>query len=481
MDKRGLIRFLAFGFFLLMFFLFAFLYSGGFIEITGYTTHEGFSVNSTELSKIEISEEGDIVGVEGSFHKFDIIGCAFDYSGSAGGVDLDAGFYSDIHTADDPNIVYADAFMINPPPEEFLCDDASGACLAYYNVTSYEPGEWRCFIRYGENLITSEPIMMINSPPVFLEEIPDITLSLDGSYLGNETLDLRDYFEDFEGDEVTYGAVGHLHIGVDVEDGIVVFDNPENYEGVEVIKFRAHDGINGTFSNELRVIVGSGSAEDFGTCNSIWDCDWGQCINGIQECIYFDRNNCGNDADKPEDLARECESAMNIAQNQLPGGGLQLTGTLEIEKPLVAGNQRSLIIIGVIVLVVLFVGFGVFLLIRNARKAKVAGGIKEEAKSAVQTEQVQQQTAADSGISQLTEYVEGVSSQNQNFNKMKSDLVGAGWNASDVDYAINFVKLKSFVKSKLAAGFSKDIIANSLKSKGWKDDMINKIFANLGK
>lgn len=478
MHKRGLIKFFVFAFFLLMFFLFAFLKSAGIIEITGYTAHNPFSVNSTEISKIEVLEDGNVVGVEGSFHKFDFLGCAFDYSGATGGVVLDVGFYSDIHTADNPNVVYANAFGASPPPEEFLCDSASSTCLAYYNVTSYEPGNWKCFVKYGSNLLTSDPLRMINSPPVLTEEIPDVTLNLDGSYIGNETLDLNDYFEDFEGDEVTYGAVGQLQVIISVDDGVAVVNNPDNYEGVEIVKFRAHDGVNGTFSNDVRIIVGSGVADDFEVCTPIWDCRWGECINSAQSCDYFDRSNCGDENERPENLIRECESFLSVSQNQLPGGEIQLTGTLEIEEPLIAGKQRSLIYIGVAVLVVLLVGFGVFLLVRNARKAK-AGGIKGEFKpAAVQEQKPAEQTSVNQ---QLADYVENALGQNQDLNKIKTELINVGWNNADVEQAINFIRLKKFVKSKLDAGFSKEIITNSLKSKGWKDDLINKIFSALGK
>ena len=487
MNKRGFVKFLVFAFFLLMFFLFAFLKSAGLIEITGYTAHTSFLVDSTEISKIEISEVGGVVGIGGNFHKYDLLGCAFSYSGSKDGVSLEAGFYSSLHNSSDPNVGYPDAFNANR--EEFLCDDASSACLAYYNVTSYEPGEWRCFVKYGANIITSDPLTMINAAPVLLEDIPDITLALDGSYLSNETINLDDYFIDFEDDEVTYGAVGQLHVIISVDDGVAVFNNPENYEGVEIVRFRGHDGINGTFSNDVRVIIGSGVADDFDVCTPIWDCRWGECINGVQTCDYFDSSNCQDESNRPENLVRECESVMNIAQNQMPGGDIQLSGTLEIEKPLIAGKQRSLILIGVVVLVVLLVGFGVFLLIRNAKKSKV-GGIKEEAKpTAVQGKtaantvsgQAQTGSAAVQVNSQLAEYIESALGQNQDITKIKTELVSAGWNAADVDYAINFVKLRKFVKGKLGAGFSREVITNSLKSKGWKEDIINNIFSNLGK
>src|SRR3989338_6932802 len=113
-------------------------------------------------------------------------------------------------------------------------------------------------------------------------------------------------FSDIEDDKLIYGAVGQINIQIFVdENGIVAFSNPSKWEGYEYILFRAYDGELGTFSNNITIKVGSGTNQSGQAgCVTVWDCNWETCVNGKQNCVYFDRNNCGSDIDKPANLVR---------------------------------------------------------------------------------------------------------------------------------------------------------------------------------
>ena len=69
--------------------------------------------------------------------------------------------------------------------------------------------------------------------------------------------------------------------------------------------------------------------------------------------------------------------------------------------------------------------------------------------------------------------------QNQPQQKIKDDLINAGWDKNTVSELMNYVTLKIFVKTKLSSGFTKEKIRESLLSKGWKKEIVDKIFSEL--
>ena len=79
----------------------------------------------------------------------------------------------------------------------------------------------------------------------------------------------------------------------------------------------------------------------------------------------------------------------------------------------------------------------------------------------------------------MQNYIENAIKQGQGVQQIKTDLEKAGWNKKDIDDTINYCTLKKFVNDKKQQGFTKEKITESLKSKGWKDEMINKIFQEL--
>lgn len=477
MDKRGLIGLFALTFIFMLFLLFMFLKSTGFVEVTGYTVADGqFSVSEIIFTKLEY-DDGDLVPADGDFGIYDNVGCVVDYSGS-NSTNLSIGFYSAQNSLGNPNEVYANIF--NNTFEDITCsEDANGkACLAKYNITSYSPGEWKCFTTWNsDQVMISDSLEMENKVPVLVKNIGNINLNIDGSYSNDKPIDLDDYFKDLEGVDLQYGAIGQKYLVIEVEDnGDVLFTNPGNYEGFEYIKFRAHDGIDGTFSNNVSVKVGEGVVDVLQVCNSIWDCNWAPCIGVQQRCVYYDKNNCGHDENKPNDLIQPCANDVGIPSGQ-GTKPIELTGTLEITKPLLNDTKKTLLLMGLVVLILAVLGFGSYLLFRKKEKVELREPIRE----AVVRQGGVQQTGQVVNLSDLYRYIETALQQGQQPQNIKQDLAKAGWQQRDIDAGFNYMGLKRFVAEKLKSGFGKEKIVESLKAKGWKDDLINSVFRELQK
>jgi len=466
MPKRGFLGLGVIGFFLMLFLLFYFLNSTGFLEVTGFASHEGptnLTINEVLITKIGLVN-GNINVVNGSLHIYDNVACAVDYELTSGGTtNLTLNIYSPRNSVENPNKIFFNIF--NDNLEETECKD--NVCLAYYNVTEYIFGNWRCAASWDNRLEVSNELEMENSAPILVKNIQDINLNLDGSYAG---IDLDDYFKDLENDDLEYGAVGQSYLAVEIKsNGDVKFYNTENYEGTEKIKFRAHDGLKGTFSNEIIVKVGSGISSTPVVCNSVWDCNWGECVNGKQKCAYFDRNNCGINTGKPNDLTKDCEISQAGSGSVKP---LVLTGTLEIEKPALSGMKRTLVLVGIVVIVLAMAGFGVYLLYRKP-------AAKESVELVQQPRQNIQQQEEAVNLPELQNYIEAALREGQGRQKIEMDLLKVGWQKSDIENNYNLIMLKKFVKEKLGSGFSKEKIMESLKSKGWKDDILNAVFKSV--
>lgn len=484
MDKRGLIGLFAFGFIVLMFLLFMFLKSTGFVVVTGYTVADGdFSLSNVVLKKVEF-ENGNKKLVDDDFHIYDSLACTASYSGS-NATNLSIGFYSSQNSTSNPNQFYSDIF-VNSFGDVACLQDANGkACIAYYNISNYVSGDWKCFATWNSTSVVSDqvrisdPLEMINRAPILLKNIPNINLSLSGDYKDDsEEIDLGDYFQDLERSSLKYGAVGqkYLVIAVD-ENGDVSFTNPSGYEGMEYVRFRAHDGVDGTFSNNFSIRVGEGFIDVLDVCNSVWDCNLGPCINGQQRCIYYDKNNCGHDEGKPNDLVQSCQASVGADSGDGSKQPLQLTGTLEIKKSIFSGDKKTLLFVGLVVLVLFVIGFGCYLLFRKKESTELMSPVRE----AVVKQGGVQQTGQVVNLSDLYKYIEKALQRGQQLQKIKQDLINVGWQQRDVDAGFNYINLKRFVADKLNAGFSKDKVIESLKSKGWKRDIIEAIFRDLGK
>lgn len=502
MNKRGSAIFVV-GFFVLLFALFLVLKSFGFGSVTGHVVgatcvndsncsagevctnsscvlvpvSNNFSLENIYFFRLNVinesyfeivTEPSDDNRAENEFGINDTVGCVLEYDSISGSPNVSVGFYSEENDMDDPNKIYLDIF--NDDLDNSLCEDST--CLVYYVIEDYELGNWNCFASWDGDSEVSDEMIMDNRPPIFLGNLSMVRINVDGSYV-NGSLDLDDYFVDLEGDEMEYGAVGQLYIDIAVgSNGVVNFLNPNSWEGSEHVLFRAHDGNSGIFSNNVTILVGSGVASMPEVCNPAWDCSWGDCVGGQQRCVYSDRNSCGSSTGKPSDLTRTCVVSTSSASS---GAGLSQSDLSSFSEDVssVSGIGRTLLVIGLVILILVVLGIGGYLLLQYKGKDK-APLIKQEPKkdvSEVKTEHSKE----------LNDYIEKALGQKQPEQKIKDDLVKAGWHKEDVNSSFGYIKIKLYVKEKLNSGFDKAKLIESLKAKGWKDNVIDNLFKELGK
>ncbi len=487
MDKRGN-ALIVLGFFFALFLIFFFLEYEKPLSFTGYTIFRGgnnnFSISDLTLDALDVDSDNSFSPKESDyFYRNEMLGCYFNYNITQNhNPNLTVGFYSQDRNQSNPDEVFYDIFNkidLDQCEDNVCCDN--DLCLIYFNATSFKSGNWKCFVSWDNFNVTSNSLPMINSPPIFHRTIPTIRLDTDGRYINeSDVVDLDRYYSDLEGSDLEYGAVGQLHIQVSVSrSGKVSFNNPRNWEGTESILFRAYDGLNGTFSNNVTIIVGSGvSAAPVPICSPSWDCTWGNCNNGQQVCTYFDRNRCNRDTGKPQSTIRSCAIPNVLSDNvntQANNGLANFNfSSINANVPVVGGTQRNLLILGVVILVLLILGFGTYFVLNFNKNKKV--DIIQQGDNIQETKIIDD---ASVNLDELKKYIEESLKQGELEPKIRADLIKTGWQKKEMDAAFNFINVKLFVKNKLAAGFDKEKIITSLKSKGWKEDLINSIMKEL--
>mgnify|MGYP001602698066 FL=1 len=203
------------------------------------------------------------------------------------------------------------------------------------------------------------------------------------------------------------------------------------------------------------------------TCTSLWDCNWGECTNGKQTCAYYDRNSCDDQTSKPQDLENQCS--------------VQVTEDVSQQKKDIIANvnvesKSNVLLIPIILFALGIISLGGYFIIKKLKD-------KKNTIQPLKTTIIQPDLPAPPQIVQqanpMQNYIENAIKQGQGVQQIKTDLEKAGWNKKDIDDTINYCTLKKFVNDKKQQGFTKEKITESLKSKGWKDEMINKIFQEL--
>ena len=124
------------------------------------------------------------------------------------------------------------------------------------------------------------------------------------------------------------------------------------------------------------------------------------------------------------------------------------------------GFNSNLLIIGIVLILFVAAVVGVFFFL-GSRKSSVSGitGTSQE----------------NTNSNQLNKYIYDALNKGQNDEKLKSDLLKAGWNNMDIQNSFNYAKLKRFVDTKIKEGIDKEKIRYSLISKGWKKDLVDSI------
>lgn len=103
---------------------------------------------------------------------------------------------------------------------------------------------------------TNTSLNVQNSAPVLLSPIPDLFLVTNAPSMN--VLDLDDYFEDYNGDAIsfTYTSLNNITVFIDSENRISFFPDT-GYEGIQFMTIYANDSEFSTASNQFIVTVGS--------------------------------------------------------------------------------------------------------------------------------------------------------------------------------------------------------------------------------
>ena len=343
-------------------------------------------------------------------------------------------------------------------------------------------GEWKCLAQTEDKINISTRLSMINQKPKLINVLRDIVVT---SEQQNVTLNLKEYFEDPEQQTMHFSAIGYRHTGITINsEGNVTISNPRNYNGIEKIKFRAYDGIMGTLSNEVKIMLGSGiEAGSAGSCNIIWDCaPWNECINGMQNRICIDTNNCNNPIGKPQEIQSCVPLQTNIysnEQNDNLNGILGKKITVQLDKRTIPDSLRNVIIVLIILLSFGLIGIIAYLIFIKSKAKKLKKEIKEN-KHFPNNENIKQnvivQEAKAINLSELEKYIDTALKQKISEQKIKKDLQSVGWKQNDIVHSFDIVNLRQFVSKKIKEGHKEGNIKLTLKTKGWNQGIIDEVF-----
>ena len=206
------------------------------------------------------------------------------------------------------------------------------------------------------------------------------------------------------------------------------------------------------------------------TCTPLWDCNWGECSDGKQICAYYDRNSCNDQTSKPQDLENQCsvQVTQDVTQERK-----DITASVDVE------SKNNTLLIPIILFALGLVSLGAYLMIKKFKNKDNTEQLQQSNNNQTQPELPNAPQVVQPSANPIQQYVENAMQQKQSVQQIKTDLEKAGWKKYDIDNTVNYCTLKKFVNEKKQQGFTKEKITESLKSKGWKDEIINKIFIEL--
>jgi len=418
-------------------------------------------IEKTELLGIRFDNDGNFNTFGPEFKRYDLLVCNAKFKSKD---KLDLAIYS----PNSENEAYREfKDIINSfDNASIFCELDQSECAVLVNITKFQPGNWKCLAKQGDNFKFSNLMTMVGSSPYLKLDIPDFSVDKNGNFSGN-TINLNQYFFDPDGEKLQYNIIGAKQLQIIIENGNIIIKNPRNFEGIETVTFRAFDGVQGKFSNTVKITVGSGIGNN--DCYPVWDCGlWGECLGGLRIRECNDKNNCGAEIGMPL-LSQACDElngAIGVRQ-QAKTIGVQ---NIQVSENFISGSIRYITIIIFIIAILGSAGFLVYWY--KFRKNNVVN------KEPVQQNQITSNNKSDNS-EQLKQYIETMLQQNQPQQKIKDDLINAGWDKNTVSELMNYVTLKIFVKTKLSSGFTKEKIRESLLSKGWKKEIVDKIFSEL--
>jgi len=380
-----------------------------------------------------------------------------------------------------------------------FCFSDSLSCVGFYSLSNAEKGRWICSLRFWNSttevfLNSSSSFILGNAEstlhaPRLIADLPDvITLSNNGSILdfegGDEDyhsgfiLDLENYFDDPDNDSLEYRVSGDQFIDVRIDsDGDVTFIVPFDYEGKEELVFYAFDNAEKVVAPSLSVIVGSGISSP--SCSPFWSCSpFEACISSVQTRSCTDLNSCSSLEGRPS-LTRPCDQNSSLGSAS-SGPSVSLQGEIQLKEPLFASTGRVVALIFVLLALLGMIGGVIYFVYRARKEHKSFFDFKKKtsgAKDTLSKELIS--TSSSNDDSSLDTYIRKALAQKQKADRIRSDLLHAGWPKETVVQKVNELSLESFINEKLRLGFSKEVIRKSLLNRKWPQEFVDKVLSKI--
>ena len=378
-------------------------------------------------------------------------------------------------------------------------------CSASINATIARKGNWTCGIAAANasnsySLASLKNLTMVNSMPILKSNIPNKTWS--GGILNN-AIDLKNYFEDPDGDSLNFNYTGNVTpIKINISASGVVNLNTTTFIGSRNVYFSANDGVSSINSNTILLNV-TGSINITGNatagCVPDWDTgNWSDCMSdGKQFRIILDSNGCNNETGKPLD-EQSCvyqSPASTGLQTQQPASQAQQGIQISTEEKGLTKEQKILysgILLGffvllavVVILISKFKGKKSAVQVSQKPKAEVRPAVKLGVKAVTPIAKIEpvkvrvKEAIQPANLEAMRDYSVKMIEKGAESSKVKEALEKAGWPKDGIENAVNYAVLYNFAKKKLAEGMSKERIKSMLIAKKWSIDLVNEIINRL--
>ncbi len=369
-------------------------------------------------------------------------------------------------------------------------------CSAEINTTIARKGNWTCVFNVinasnSYSFASLKNLTMINSGPILKSNIPNKTW---GGGILNNAIDLKNYFEDFDGDNLIFTSTGNVSpIKMNISAFGIVNLNATNFVGSKNVYFSASDGISSVNSNTILLkVTGNITGNATTVCIPDWDIgNFSDCMSDNKQFrIITDSNGCNNETGKPLD-EQNCTyqpTTNTNLQTQQPASQAQQGIQKSIEEEGLTKEQKLLysgILLGFFVLLTVVI---VLISKFKGRKPVVQTNLKPKAevKSSVtpvkkfETVKVRvKETIQPANLEAMRDYSVKMIMRGAESFKVKEALEKAGWPKEGIEDAVNYAVLYNFAKKKLNEGMSKEKIKSMLIAKKWSIDLINEIISRL--
>ena len=374
--------------------------------------------------------------------------------------------------------------LLDPSSYRFCSslDTGEHLCTFTYVMKESTLGQWSCGYRVtlkGQSVTkySHTSLLMHNSPPELLDSLPEL-LYVSSSGVLDKPFDLGDYFDDPDGDTISYSLVNAT--------GVFTGDTLKRIEGtgVSAIRIVASDGSSSyeseviSLSTIVTSVVGkSASSATTATCAPQWQyTTWGLCENGVQFRDAVDLKNCGTDAGKQATV----QSCVTGAETIVTANGTQapsVTGAVDVST---GGLSAGSLLIVTFLLAILCAG-GIYFVYKLKKKDSVIEkkDVSVAKDSSEKTSPVTQPVTSRPVVQQqphpllpLQTHVRSMLAKGFSEEKIRHAVMQAGWKQKDVDTVFTLARLTSFVTQNRKQGVSDAVLRAQLLQKGWKPDVV---------